>query len=313
MQHSLLSRFKGGLLGSYLGESLGRNYINNPLGEDWLKSQQENAAGWSGVSICALESLVNLGGLDNQNWLDQISLTEPSLLKSKNTASTAELAVATLPIALFFHEINSLQSKNLTEAAKLWGQESCDLLDISIWGYSLNLALKEKLNPINLIPQIISYCRGIETPLIKQLKEVEIFISQSVPLQQVTTYLCREGQKNNTPIALAFYCFLTTPEDFHIGVIRAVQTGYNPLLTAALTGALAGAYNSFNGIPCRWRSNVQKHQTSQKIALLATKLFAVWSGVEQPNNHQPLLNIAAVASPKILQSRSQLRIISQEE
>ncbi len=313
MEHPLLSRFKGGLLGSYLGEGLGRSYQRNPSGQNWLNFPQDHLLEWSRISTCTLESLVKFGSFTHDAYLEEMCFAESSLLNLKNKANSAELAVATLPIALFFHEISNLQRANLTKSAQIWAKDGYDHQSMLIWSYSLSLALKEKLNPVNLISQIISYCRGIETPLIRQLEQVEIFISQGLPLQQVVTCLSREGQKNYTPIALAFYCFLATPANFRLGVLRAVQTGYYPTLTAALTGALGGVYNSFSGIPSRWRLVIKKHLTSQKIASLATKLFSVWSGVEQLNDNHKLLNIAAVASPKILQSRPQLRIISQEE
>ena len=315
MQHPLLSRFKGGLLGSYLGESLGEGHAKKPLEQNWSGLHPSNPKDWSIVSNCALESLVSCGSLSCRDWIDRISFTEPALLKLRNTGTSSELAIATLPIALFFHEIKHLQRTNLTESLEIWSGEDCDHSNNFAWAYSLSSALKENLNPVNLIPQVISYFKekDIETPLVQQLQQVETFISRGTSLQEVTAYLSRQGQKSYTPIALAYYCFLTTPEDFRLALTRAIQTNYHPTLTGALTGALAGAYNGIGGIPWQWRLVTTKHPVGQKVALLATPLFAAWSGVQQPNSNQNLLDIAAVASYGIIQPRSQLRIISQEE
>lgn len=315
MKHPLLSRFKGGLLGSYLGEVLGKSCRKSIFNPNRFNLSPRNLTSWSIVSTCALESLISYGSLNCKGWLERIRFRAPSILELEKTVTNSELAIATLPIALFFHETRYLQRANLRKSLDIWVGESCDHSNNLAWGHILHLILKEKLHPVNLIPQAIGYFqeKGMETPLVRQLQQVETFISQSTPLQKVTAHLSRQGHKSYTPIALAYYCFLTTPEDFRLALTRAVQTSYYPTLTGALTGALAGAYNGTSSIPCQWLLMTKKNPLAQKIALLTTQLFATWSGVQQPNSNQNLLDIAAVASSGIIQPRSQLRIISQEE
>ncbi|NEP59135.1 MAG: ADP-ribosylglycohydrolase family protein, partial [Symploca sp. SIO2G7] len=83
-------------------------------------------------------------------------------------------------------------------------------------------------------------------------------------------------------------------------VNRAVRTCHQPQITAALTGALSGAYNSIIDIPVSWRLAAQRIKTSWENWQLAESLFAVWLGVYQPSvthNHQHL----AVAAPWVIQ------------
>ena len=104
--------------------------------------------------------------------------------------------------------------------------------------------------------------------------------------------------ENFIPIALAFYCFLNTPEDLRLSVVRAARCGIAGQLTCALTGALSGAYNGAAAIPVEWRQlslavasrslaegqepSVWGTGSELKLVELANNLFAVWAGVYNP-------------------------------
>ena len=106
----------------------------------------------------------------------------------------------------------------------------------------------------------------------------------------------------HTCIALAFYCFLSTPENFRLAVSRATRTSYQPHLTTALTGALAGAYNSIIGIPVSWRLTANRISQGTQRLSLAKRLIEVWAGVYDVSvltQDQPL----AVAAPRVIQPR----------
>lgn len=76
-------------------------------------------------------------------------------------------------------------------------------------------------------------------------------------------------------VAAAVYCFLKTPNDFERSVIDAVMGGDDADTTAAVTGAISGAYNGEAAIPGRWRNHVE---SSDEIRTLAHNL---WSLVQQ--------------------------------
>ncbi len=67
-------------------------------------------------------------------------------------------------------------------------------------------------------------------------------------------------------VASAFYCFLRTPGDFATSVVTAVMGGYDTDTTAAVTGALSGAFNGIQGIPERWVERVEQGHYIRKLA-----------------------------------------------
>jgi len=76
-------------------------------------------------------------------------------------------------------------------------------------------------------------------------------------------------------VAAATYCFLKTPTDFERSVIDAVMGGYDADTTAAITGAISGAYNGEASIPLRWRTHVEN---ADEIRALAQALWKLESG-----------------------------------
>ena len=71
-------------------------------------------------------------------------------------------------------------------------------------------------------------------------------------------------------VAAAVYCFLKTPTDFERSIIDAVMGGYDADTTAAITGAISGAYNGEASIPRRWRTQVEN---ADEIRALAQALW----------------------------------------
>jgi ADP-ribosyl-[dinitrogen reductase] hydrolase len=67
-------------------------------------------------------------------------------------------------------------------------------------------------------------------------------------------------------VAAAAYCFLFTPEDFERSVIHAVMGGDDADTTAAVTGAISGAYNGVAAIPDRWRDGVERGAEIRQMA-----------------------------------------------
>ncbi|MCW3053003.1 MAG: ADP-ribosylation/Crystallin [Chthonomonadales bacterium] len=75
-------------------------------------------------------------------------------------------------------------------------------------------------------------------------------------------------------VAAAAYCFLKTPTDFERSIIDAVMGGYDADTTAAITGAISGAYNGEASIPLRWRTDVE---SADEIRALAQALWKLQS------------------------------------
>ena len=298
MRYSLLSRFQGGLLGSLIGE---------------IANGGEPISIWSKIGVQATESLIHSGQVAPGTWQQLSKLIEDEVNTSSvlqqgsvppiKTASSSEAALATLSMAIFFHESPSLWQETIkkTNLGQGFAQANNDLL---IWGYAVSLILREK--SAQLIPQLLSLISTPYGTLVQQLEQVQFLLDQGSGLEEAVHQLTRYAQPSCS-IALALYCFSSTPEDFRLCVKRAINSGYHPQITSALTGALAGMYNGLGGIPPGWRRLPPMWKECDRQA---TRLFSAWSGVYEPDRDVPAT--AAIASPLTIQKRS-LRIISQEE
>ncbi len=317
MRYSLLSRFRGALVGSIVGEILGSGGgIDRVLGAaNLIPSRAENTqlsqtlSDWSKIATCGTESLIRCGRLDLEDWVRHSEMTQQSLLLLKMAASSSEAAVATLPIALFFHDDEVKLRQQLLKAAALWQHDSEESEGVLAVGYAIALALTEKLDFATLIPRILAYLGTSQTPLVQQLEQVQTLLEQGAGLDTTLTQLRRNSQYRSEPpshpytsIALAFYCFLNTPEDFRLCVTRAARSGEQHQTTVALTGALSGVYNSIIGIPVGWRLVANRSIAGVQKLQVAGRLFSVWSGVYDVSaiDQCPL---AAVAAPRVIQPR----------
>lgn len=317
MRYSLLSRFQGALLGSWVGELLSsggdfrrvlsKATLTPPKPEDAQPARM--LSDWSQIAACGSESLIRRGRLDLEDWVLYSGMTQPSLLLLKNTASSSEAAVATLPMALFFHDDEVKLQQQLLQAAAVWQHDFEASEGVLAVAYAIAFALKEKLDGATLIPRIIERLGTPQTPFAQQLERIQTLLEQGAGLDATLIQLRRDTQQANaslarsyTSIALAFYCFLNTPEDFRLCVDRAVRTGYQPQTTAALAGALSGVYNSIIGIPVGWRLAASRISTGVKSLQLADDLLSVWSGVYDISDIDCYPSVA-VAAPHVIQPR----------
>lgn len=316
MRYSLLSRFRGALLGSLLGEFLGNvGYQERVLGGAWLASLKpedgctsQTLSDWSQLATCGTESLIRCGKLDLDDWWVLFGKTQSSILFNC-AASSSEVAVMTLPIALFFHEDELKLRQQLLQVGEVWHNQPEVLEGVFAIAYAIALALTEKLDCTTLIPQVLSYLGSSQTPLVQQLEQVQTLLERGAGLETTLSQLRRDTQRRDEPlgrshtsIALAFYCFLSTPEDFRLCVSRAARTRCQPQITSALTGALAGVYNSLIGIPVNWRIPANQLTSSIHRLQLADRLLEVWAGVYDVSASAKIRRLT-VAAPRVIQPR----------
>ncbi|AFZ28166.1 ADP-ribosylglycohydrolase [Cylindrospermum stagnale PCC 7417] len=308
MRYSLVSRFRGTILGAFLGESLAKGG-ENPI---------NCACGTGTMVILGAESLIALGSLDLNDWLKRHQQAPVHL--QVTDVSSAKIILATLPITLFFHEDKIKLREKLLQGAQLWENDPLVRDGILAVGYAVAQSLTEKLDPIQIIPQIISFLGDTQTSLPQQLLKVNILLNEGAGLEKAQAELNREEKISNT-IAIAFYCFLSTLEDFRLAVLRATHND-DSQATGAITGALSGAYNSTVGIPANWlflyspkNSPAWEQSSFSQMVELADALAAVWSGVYNLDLHPRELTAekcatsfdsatrTVFAAPRVIRSR----------
>ncbi len=306
MRYSLVSRFKGTILGTLLGEIItsGGN----------VEALDATSIHWHDMAVQGAESLINLGRVDLNNWQQQ-QQEFPNLAA---TLSVSPLAIlATLPLALFFHENIIKLRENLLDVVHTWHNDPLIQDEILAVSFAIAQSLTEKLSRVTLIPQTISFIGETPTSLPEQLLKVNYLLDCQAGLERAKAELIREENYRCT-IAMAFYCFLSTLEDFRLSVLQATQNEDDLPGLSAITGALSGAYNSTVGIPVTWqvlplkvKSKASELTSESQMLKLADALMAVWSGVyntsysnevtdEDCANAQSNLPLQAIAAPRVI-------------
>jgi ADP-ribosylglycohydrolase len=277
MRYSLMNRFRATFMGALLGEVLAQNN-QKPTGGK--------------IAVLGTQSLIELGKLDVNDWLERahqksfhVDITQPV---------SPAVMIATLPVALFFHENLIQLRQNLLQVLQIWHDEPVIRDSTLAVGYAIAQSLTEKLQPDTLIAEIIAFIGETSTQLPQKLLKVNELLHQCAGLAAAQAEFCRAETLSNV-IAMSFYCFLSTREDFRLAVLRAnhqdnlgrpATTTIHSQMMRTMTAALSGAYNSTVGIPVKWQilltpENLATWELASfsQMLELSDALVAVWSGV----------------------------------
>ncbi|MEH1897671.1 MAG: ADP-ribosylglycohydrolase family protein [Nostoc sp.] len=313
MLYSPISRFRGTFLGAFLGVSLASGGM-----------QSQSYLDLGRMAILGTESLIALGKLDLDDWIARQQQESLHLIATDDIS--IKIIIATLPVALFFHENPIKLRQNLLLVLKIWEDDPVVRDGTLAIAYAISLALTEKLNPLTLIPQTISFLGETPTSIPKKLLAVQNLLEQGAGLSRAQAEFAKEEKLSNT-IAMAFYCFLSTLEDFRLAVLQANRnsnpkvkevTSLSSQATSAITGALSGAYNGIGGIPVNWQVSLLQRNSpvwgltsfSQMLQLIDA-FVAVWSGVynialnprELTEEECEVALLSVYAAPRVIRSR----------
>ncbi len=277
MRYSMISRFRGTLLGATLDENI-------------TKESQIKPISTAKVLSLGTQSLTELGKFDYENWLEKLLSTNLTPLQA---------IIATLPLALFYHDNKIKLRSNLLLVSSIWQKEPIIQSSILALGYAIAQALTEKLLPQKLIPQILEFVDAPTTDLTDKLILVQTLLEQKAGLEKTIAQLASNSNQVTASVALGFYDFLSTPEDLHLSVKRSRRS---PFISSAIVGALSGAYNSVSSIPSSWQIGFVDLQANDQVEMLQLSdyLLAVWSGVYDSKTK---LIATAVAAPQVIRLR----------
>ncbi|HEY9621094.1 MAG TPA: ADP-ribosylglycohydrolase family protein [Crinalium sp.] len=331
MRDSLLSRFQGALLGAALGEVLGaccQIRRRKPSGSAWLDVEQWGFAptsssllpdGWGKYIVAGIQQLTR-----TQRWdLEPLEETSPFSMKGGEQGG---LAIATLPLALYFHDDLAQLQNQIQQAVAVWNPEAKktpDLLqNVTIPAGAIALASQESLHPTCLTSDLLTNLelRDANSSAVQLLQGVQTLVGEQVSLAIAKDRLSEIAVAQSplaAHVATVLYSFLATPDDVRLSLLQTAQLSPHPQSACALVGALSGAYNGLPGIPLGWRRALQSFpsepfplrclwsiEAEVELMQLAEQLFAAWSGVYQPiqssqTNQAPLL----VASPNVIRAQ----------
>jgi ADP-ribosylglycohydrolase len=355
MQYSLRDRFRGAFLGAALGEILGYTckvqMANNSV-FSWQMMNQwafkaptvEPEEGWGKFAIqqanCVIQPFEGKAQSNSfaKDFYEQQDPDHKNRFQADVASTKAGLAIVTLPIALLYHDdIRHLPSR-IEQAIADWQQPANLSTGAIVIAYSLALALHEKLDAAAFIPRLFTDLDlGDRDPLLaQQLTQVQIWFNQRVGLSSVAQALTSRFSQNSvatnslanslteastdpTPIAIALYGFLSTPNHYSLSLLRTARLQYCPQVACCLAGALSGTYNSTTGLPFRWRNQLSPPSVLSKALLglwsvpseaalmqQADLLFAEWSGAHDPSLWMQTSPTFVTALPDLIRSRSTL-------
>jgi hypothetical protein len=292
MQHLLLTRFQGALIGAQTIYLTAQQIAPNQL-----------AIETAPALLGGIGSLTRYGRFDPQDWLES---TFPT------TDDPRRAIVAMLPLMLFFHDDRVKLREVLVTACHSWQLDWETCSSAVVLGYIISRSLKETLTPRTVIAEMLEETSNLHPLLFQELGTIDRLLDSSSSLHRVIQKLTATAHPIITPTILAIYCFLATPEDFSLAILRARRTNYGVGFTCALTGILAGTYNSLTGIPL---NGTIATQSPERWISGAEALLATWAGIEidrhstaptqlLPTSARPVVNYALpVAAPQVIQRR----------
>ena len=264
MQDSLMNRFRGAFWGLGLGElALTRlaslipdSVINSPSDRSGL----ESSSLWSMQTLAATQCWLNLGtGLPKREPLQHSQLL-PDLL----------------PIALLYHDQPQQLQQALRDAyaasqpiiSQPDDAQPNSAIDSAVIGQTISLILRERFVAVELIPQVIrDLDLALHLPLVQKLLQIQRELTQSADLAAVAQLLEAASTDaaltpTNFALALALYCFLSSPDEFQFSLRRlqrlipAVESNQavDPVLAGGILGVVSGLYNGLVGLPIGWQS-----------------------------------------------------------
>ncbi|MGB7414606.1 MAG: ADP-ribosylglycohydrolase family protein [Thermosynechococcaceae cyanobacterium] len=274
MSYSLLSRFRGALIGSMVSEGLSL----------------------SNVSAQAKEVLCG----------DEIATSAQSLISPGAAASTAVSATrqelhqalaSIIPIALYGHDNPQSLGQMITDTTPQPLQAAA-LVIANI----ITAALTHPSPPFNPLPALIQ--QVTDESLCQSLQQLEGLLNHRESLA-ISLQTLGDPRRREVSIALALYCWLSTPEQFQLSVLRAHRIPHVSPLTLSLTGAFSGALNGQAAMPLPWlQSTVASRSNIESMEKLADQLLATWSGCYHSDPvTADTMKAVAVSAPGLLRPR----------
>lgn len=301
MHHNTYDRFSG----SWWGSIIGQTTVNQTdfWTQPWLLERRQIA------------EMLLTEQLSTANLISFLALQSAGGRSNEINRQYHSNLLSLLPIIVVQNEPNLYlelaQKPNLSANSNI-----CLSPDILIWGYLLTTVLNHHrgLSQKPSIEELFNPSLGLKTPAIDMLNIVLPAIKSGSSLHQLTEQLS-SNLLQPTAIALAWYCFATTPHDFKLSVARAARIDAKlGWLTTILTSTLSGAYNGMAAISGNWRTDIEQNQSWDLENYLLLKLFRFWLGIypgEENNQSSYSIELDAIALPQVIQPRQCLKIISQ--
>jgi hypothetical protein len=250
------------------------------------------------------------------------------------------LAIATLPLALFFQDDDDVFQSRFDQVMAAWHVSSWVQAVTRLWLDTVIVALREQHPSDRLIHRLQDRHSNTKNSstlnegllVIKDLMKQQIGATRALTIlrEWAESHCMAFGSSNAQslpsavyvmPIIGSLYGFFTTADEPQLGLyqmshaLRQVNEQSHMPMMSMLMGALMGAYHGDVNLPLEWQwaiahwgvkpSSTKTEWCGKKlldILELADQLFAAWIGVDQPDTIQALNLPIAVTHPRIISS-----------
>lgn len=302
MSYSLLDRFRGAWLGAVVGHMSDRATIvlrdrNQPTqtkkNQTFFSDNIQKL--WFEWSTREIVSMIQKPKLADLPWEQD----------SKVDFRPSTIILWLLPVILYHHD-DWFSLSNFLHRRK--GQQFSEEIDnILVWCYTIRLALRGELFLGGLAHRVVLGTQ-LKPTSIEWLKKVEVSCLKGFDSTQLIEELL---PMKNREIPLSLFCFLNNPQDFWLTTQQALSLERQAANVTALSAALSGAYNGITAIPANWRILAQQDGFYEEIMIKTEEMIKEWLGIDLLIDSKTVPSV--ITASKVLQSRSGLRIVSQQE
>ncbi len=296
-----ISKFKGCLVGTAIGDSLGANregawYISEV--RDIGPRYTDDTA----MTIGVVESLINCKGFNVddmtarfiQNYLHEPwrgygpgpprifnmilkgrrrwdEMLDRKLYPGGSFGNGAAMRIA--PIGLFYYDEPEKLREIVYKASIITHSHELAIEGAFLQAYAVSLAVntrKSTLNRYDFLKKLKNITNN--EMYFRKLEVMERLLQDKADKIDVINYLGNGVEAINS-VPTAIYSFLAN-NDFEESVVYAVSLGGDADTIGAMTGAIAGAYYGIESIPLKW---IEKLENREYIEYLAEKLWELKS------------------------------------
>lgn len=175
------------------------------------------------------------------------------------------------PVALFYHENLDELAKHCEDSSRI--THNCDeaFAGTKATAYAIASAVNHTIEPNQMLLKAAEYCGPSDTADKLKLGH-NLLQNKTGPVQALQKIGC--GGYIAETAASAIYCFAFSPEEPITTLLNAVSAGGDTDTTAAVAGAITGAWNGAKNIPAQW---VQPLDYRDDILKAAEGLYETWN------------------------------------
>ncbi len=203
-------------------------------------------------------------------------------------------AMRAAPIGMFFFDNIDLLTRHAVDQGRITHTDPrCHAGAMAIAGAVALAFREEEIIPSTFLPTLVDYVKPIDSTFSRGLEKMEIWLDWDIkaavkvigPYGRKTGYEESYTWRNISPYVISsvlwsLYAFLKTPESYTEAIITSIIVGGDVDTTAAMTGAISGAYLGIDMIPKEMAHQLTDQGTwgFEDLMELAKKCYAIKMG-----------------------------------